>query len=113
MPATAADRTAYHQWASDAGLSDSEIARQIGVAPFTAGRYRDGSRTARPEIARRLFLVSGGKVDANGMVRLPSLAQFGERLAARGVAEATIRSVFVELLAEVERESAAAGQDGG
>lgn len=55
-------RTAIYEWMAEERLSDSDLARQLGVDRSTVWRWRHGITTPEQAVGQKLIRISGGRL---------------------------------------------------
>lgn len=103
MGDTARPSNSLDIWCGESGTTNPELAERLGRSAMSVSRYRRFGQDPAgrfPDVGtiRRIFALSGGRVDANGLAGLPSLHDFAERLVAAGLPLARVAAVFADIV---------------
>lgn len=61
-------------WRRTAGLTQEDLASQLGLIPVSIARYESGTRLPGPATMIAIFELTGGAVQPNDFYALPNLA---------------------------------------
>ena len=62
-----------NQWMERRRVGDAELAEAVGVARATISRLRRDKMLPSLDLARRIYVATGGQVGPNDLVELPEL----------------------------------------